>query len=149
MFALPASLVAAAEPQESGAVKKSGLLRHTVFFSFKESSSKSDIEGVVKAFAELPSKIDAITDFQYGVNNSPEGLNADFTHCFVITFADEAGREAYLPHPAHKAFVNVLSPHMKSVFVIDYWGDPEQPKVKKPLQHLVFLNSRTTLRKRR
>lgn len=137
-FALASPLTTAAEPQESDAVKKSGLLRHTVFFSFKESSSKNDIEGVVKAFAELPSKIDAITDFQYGVNNSPEGLNADFTHCFVITFADEAGRDAYLPHAAHKAFVNVLSPHMKSVFVIDYWGDPEQPVVKKPLQHLVF-----------
>ena len=44
-----------------------------------------------------------------------------FTHCFVVTFADEKGREAYLPHPAHKAFVNVLLPVLDDVLVVDYW----------------------------
>ena len=116
----------------------SGVLRHAVFFSFKESSSDQDIQGVVDAFAALPGKIDSIKDFQYGVNNSPEGLDDGFTHCFLLTFADDAGRQAYLPHPAHKAFGDVLRPHMESVFVIDYWGDPKQPAVEKPLQHAVF-----------
>ncbi|WP_372894612.1 Dabb family protein [Stieleria sp.] len=116
----------------------SGMLRHAVFFSFKESSSEEDIQGVVDAFAELPSKIDSIIDFQYGVNNSPEGLDDGFTHCFLLTFADEAGRQAYLPHPAHKAFGDVLRPHMKDVFVLDYWGDPKQEQPEKALQHAVF-----------
>ena len=93
---------------------------------------------MVDAFAALPSKIDSIIDFQYGVNNSPEGLDDGFTHCFLLTFADEAGRARYLPHPAHKEFGNVLRPHMKDVFVIDYWGDTKQPKLDKPLQHAVF-----------
>lgn len=116
----------------------SGMLRHAVFFSFKESSSEADIQGVVDAFAALPSKIDSIIDFQYGVNNSPEGLDDGFTHCFLLTFADDAGRQAYLPHEAHKAFGDVLRPHMKSVFVIDYWGDAKQTKPEKALQHAVF-----------
>lgn len=115
-----------------------GMLRHAVFFSFKDSSSKEDVQSVVEAFATLPSKIDSIIDFQYGVNNSPEGLDDGFTHCFLLTFADEAGRAEYLPHPAHKAFGDVLRPHMKSVFVVDYWGDPEQSKVDKALHHAVF-----------
>ncbi|MEO1525573.1 MAG: Dabb family protein [Planctomycetota bacterium] len=141
-FALAVSLVfvahgVAAEPEETSTVK-TGLLRHAVFFSFKESSSEKEIDGVVKAFAELPAKIDAIIDFQYGVNNSPEGLDGGFTHCFLLTFADEAGRDSYLPHPAHKAFGAALRPHLKSVFVIDYWGDSEQPKVDRALQHVVF-----------
>lgn len=116
----------------------SGMLRHAVFFSFNESSSQEDIQGVFDAFAELPSKIDSIIDFQSGVNNSPEGLDDGFTHCFLLTFADEAGREKYLPHPAHKAFGDVLRPHMKSVFVLDYWGDPKQEQPEKALQHAVF-----------
>lgn len=118
--------------------EKSGMLRHAVFFKFKESSSDEDIQGVVDAFAALPSKIDSIIDFQYGVNNSPEGLDDGFTHCFLLTFADEAGRAEYLPHPAHKAFGDVLRPHMDGVFVIDYWGDPDAAKLEKPLQHAVF-----------
>ena len=128
----------AAKPQEESAVSKKGLLRHAVFFSFKDTASEQEIDRVVKEFASLPSKIDAIVDFQYGVNNSPEGLDGGFTHCFLLTFADEAGRATYLPHPAHKAFGDVLRPHMKSVFVIDYWGDPEQAKVERALQHAVF-----------
>ncbi|MCO8122781.1 Dabb family protein [Stieleria sp. TO1_6] len=131
---------AAAEtkPDQASPNQGSGMLRHAVFFSFKKSSSESDIQGVVDAFAALPEKIDSIIGFQHGVNNSPEGLDDGFTHCFLLTFADEAGRAEYLPHPAHKAFGDVLRPHMKSVFVVDYWGDPKQPKVEKPLQHAVF-----------
>ena len=37
----------------------------------------------------LPSKIDAIKDFEWGTNNSPENLAQGFTHCFFVTFADD------------------------------------------------------------
>jgi hypothetical protein len=33
----------------------------------------------------------------------PEGLHQGFEDGFTIDFADEAGRDAYLIHPAHKA----------------------------------------------
>ena len=77
---------------------------------------------VVDAFAKLPSQIPTIVAFEHGINNSPENLNDGLTHCFLVSFANEAGREAYLPHPAHKAFVEVLKPHMEKVVVIDYWA---------------------------
>ena len=123
---------------ETSSVDTEKLLRHAVFFSFKESSSDEDVRRVVDAFAQLPSKIDSIIDFQHGINNSPEGLDDGFTHCFLLTFRDEAGRAEYLPHPAHKAFGTTLRPHMKDVFVIDYWGDATQTDVPRPLQHVVF-----------
>jgi hypothetical protein len=113
------------------------VLRHAVFFAFKETSSAEDITGVVDAFRELPSKIDTIRDFQWGTNNSPEGLDDGFTHCFILTFDDEDGRSVYLPHAAHKAFGNVLRPHMDKVFVIDYWGQRHEP-LEKELKHAVF-----------
>ena len=114
------------------------VLRHAVFFSFKESSSEADVQSVVDAFRALPAKIDVITEFQSGTNNSPEGLDDGFTHCFLLTFADDAGRSAYIPHPAHSGeFADVLRPHMDKVFVFDYWGDPYEP-MEKELQHAVF-----------
>ncbi|MDA1165940.1 MAG: Dabb family protein, partial [Planctomycetota bacterium] len=44
------------------------VLRHAVFFSFKETASAEDVQGVADAFSQLPSKIDSIIDFQWGVN---------------------------------------------------------------------------------
>jgi hypothetical protein len=115
------------------------VLRHAVFFSFKETSTEEDVRGVADAFAALPAKIDSIIDFQRGTNNSPEGLDDGFTHCFLLTFNDAAGRETYLPHPAHKGdFADVLRPHMKDVFVIDYWGTPPDQEIGKELKHAVF-----------
>ncbi|HRX78249.1 MAG TPA: Dabb family protein [Pirellulaceae bacterium] len=114
------------------------VLRHAVFFSFKEESSEEDIQRIVDAFRELPSKIDEIIDFSWGTNNSPEGLNDGFTHCFLLTFQDEAGRAAYLPHEAHKAFGDVLRGHNDQVFVVDYWGNAEEATLEKKLKHAVF-----------
>lgn len=114
------------------------VLRHAVFFSFKEESSEEDVQGVVDAFRDLPSKIEEIIDFEWGVNNSPEAFDDGFTHCFILTFADDAGRKVYLPHDAHAAFGDVLRPHMKDVFVIDYWGDKDRPAVDGALRHAVF-----------
>ena len=96
-------------------------LRHVVLFKFKEASTSADIQTVEAAFVALPSKIKEIKDFEWGLNNSPEGLNKGFTHCFFVTFDSEEERSIYLPHPAHMAFVNVLSPHMEDVLVLDYW----------------------------
>lgn len=115
-----------------------GALRHAVFFSFLESSTDQDIQGVVDAFVALPQKVETITDFAWGTNSSPQKFDDGFTHCFLLTFADVAGRKAYLPHTAHKAFGDVLRPHMKDVFVIDYWGDPTQNDPTNALKHAVF-----------
>jgi len=48
-------------------------------------------------------------------------LNKGLTHCFFVTFHSEEDRAIYLPHPDHKAFVVVLSPHLDDVTVVDYW----------------------------
>ena len=118
-FSMPIMQSNATESEASETTKH---LRHVVMFGFNESSSETDIRGVVDAFAALPKQIPEIASFEYGKNNSPENLNDGLTHCFLVTFASEADREAYLPHPAHKAFVEVLKPHLKKVVVIDYWA---------------------------
>lgn len=107
------------KPVESTIKKKQ--LRHVVLFKFKDSATPEEIAKVEEAFAALPSKIPEIKDFEWGINNSPENLNKGFTHSFFLTFDSEEGREAYLPHPDHKAFGEVLGPILDDVLVIDYW----------------------------
>ncbi|WP_162343917.1 Dabb family protein [Cyclobacterium salsum] len=108
--------------QMEEAPTEKALLRHVVLLSFKEDSSPEDIKKVEDAFIALQDKIPQIRDFEWGTNNSPEGLNKGLTHCFLVTFESEEDREIYLPHPDHQAFVEVLSPHMEDVTVIDYWA---------------------------
>jgi len=97
------------------------LLRHIVLFKFKEDASEAEIARVEEVFADLPDKISEIKDFEWGINNSPENLNKNFTHGFLLTFDSEEGRDIYLPHPDHKAFVEIVSPILEDVFVLDYW----------------------------
>lgn len=97
-------------------------LRHVVLFKFTESSTSEDIRGIEEAFAALPSQIDVIKDFEWGTNNSPEGLDKGFTHSFLVTFDSEEGRDIYLPHPAHQEFVDLVGPHVDDVLVVDYWA---------------------------
>lgn len=98
------------------------LLRHVVLFKFKESSSEEEVQKVVDAFRALPDKIPQVHGFEYGTNNSPEGLDAGFTHAILMTFKSEADRDAYLPHPAHQEFIEILKPHMGKALVVDYWA---------------------------
>ena len=102
--------------------KSSKMLRHIVMFKFKDASSKEDVQKVVDAFRSLKTSIPQIAAFEYGTDNSPEGLAGGFTHCFLVTFKSEADREVYLPHPKHKEFVEVLKPNLDKVQVIDYWA---------------------------
>ena len=95
-------------------------LRHVVLFKFKNSASSQQVDKLVDEFRGLAKKIPFIADFEYGVNNSPEGLNEGLTHCFLVTFKSEKDRDAYLPHAAHKAFVEQLMPHLEKAVVVDY-----------------------------
>ncbi len=107
--------------QTNNNTMKEKLLRHVVLFSFKEGSTDAQIKEVTDAFAELPQKIPQIKTFEWGTNNSPENLNQGFTHCFFVSFASEADRAIYLPHPAHQAFSTLLKPILDKVLVVDYW----------------------------
>ena len=102
---------------ESSALEK---IRHVVCFKFKEEADPAKIKKVERAFAALKGKISGIRSLEWGKNNSPEGLNKGFTHCFIVTFDNEKSRTEYLPHPDHKAFVSILKPILDDVFVIDF-----------------------------
>ena len=97
-----------------------GKVRHVVLFKFKDGTTAQQQKTVEDAFRALPSKIPQIVGFEWGTNISPENFNQGFTHCFLVTFNNAKDRDAYLPHPAHKAFGKVLHPYLDKVLVIDF-----------------------------
>ena len=130
LVALASALYAAqtqSDPSPSDARTAAGgskgdKLFHVVSLKFRKSATKEQIKAVEDAFVGLKEKIPGITSLNWGTNVSPEKHDKGFTHCFVLTFATEKDRDAYLPHPAHAAFGRVLGPVMEDVMVIDFWG---------------------------
>lgn len=102
--------------------KPADTVRHVVIFKYKEGASAEQIKKITDAFRALKEKIPGILDFEHGVNNSPEGLNQGFTHVYMLTFENAAARDAYLPHPEHNAFGELLggSGIFDGAFVVDY-----------------------------
>ncbi len=96
-------------------------LRHIVLLKFNNDASADDISTIEKEFAALPSKIPAILDFEWGIDNSEEGLDKGYSHSFLVTFKSEEDRAIYLPHDDHLAFVEILQPFLDDVLVLDYW----------------------------
>lgn len=95
-------------------------LRHVVLLRFQADAAATDVQRVEQAFAQLFNQIQTIHSLTWGTNNSPEGLDHGFTHCFTLVFADAAARDAYLVHPAHQAFSELARPLLADVLVIDH-----------------------------
>ncbi len=100
----------------------SGSVRHVVVFKYKPEATPAQIQKVTDAFRALATSIPGVTGFEDGVNDSPEGKNQGFTHVYLLTFESAAARDAYLPHPEHRKFGEVLraSGIFVDAFVVDY-----------------------------
>ena len=122
LFFICAILMLGCSIQSFAQNEKKSMLKHIVFFKFKESASAAGVDSLVTAFKGLKTSIKEMKAFEWGTNNSPEQLNEGLTHCFQATFATEADRDAYLIHPAHKAFVEQFAkPYVEKAVVLDYW----------------------------
>jgi hypothetical protein len=101
-------------------------VRHVVVFKYKASATDAQIAEVTTAFRALKDKIPGIVSFEHGRNHSPEKLDQGFTHVYLMTFTNAAARDAYLPHPEHKLFGNLLNKLgvVESVFVVDFTAQP-------------------------
>jgi quinol monooxygenase YgiN len=103
------------------AIASPKVLRHLVLYKFRDDVSAQQVQEVVDAFAALPKQIEGIVAFEAGTNVSSEGKSEGLTHCFQVTFRDQEALDAYLKHPAHDKYVQVVKPRREKVVVFDYW----------------------------
>ncbi len=82
--------------------------KHIVLLRLKPQTTREEIAEIFEALDELPEKISGIDDISSGPYESPEGMHKGFTHAFIVTFADAESRDAYLEHPAHHAFKQLV-----------------------------------------
>ncbi len=99
------------------------MIRHILLITFIDSALPEQILAVRAAFLQIPGQIEGITGVEWGVNDSPEAKNAGFTHCVLMTFADEVARQRYLPHPAHDDLKVIFQPILRDIIVLDYTVD--------------------------
>jgi hypothetical protein len=97
-----------------------GPIRHVVHFKFKSDATPAQIKKITDEFAALKTKISEVESLEWGTNSSPEGLSKDFKYCWIVSFKNAHDRDAYLVHPAHKAFVDILKPLLDDVLVVDF-----------------------------
>ena len=117
---------AAVETMGTSAPLPDSAVRHVVVFKYRPEATEAQISEITNAFRALKDKIPGIITFEHGVNNSPEGKNLGFTHAYTLTFEDAAARDAYLPHPEHTAFGELLGRVgvLEDAFVVDYVPAP-------------------------
>lgn len=96
------------------------MIRHILLIKFKSTATAGDLNELKQLFEAIPQKVRGVDAVEWGVNDSPEGKNETFTHAVLMTFADEAGRQNYLPHPEHDALKAVFGPILDDIIVLDY-----------------------------
>ena len=95
-------------------------VKHVVMFKFKTDTSEEKKAELIEGYKALPGKIDFMQHYEWGEDISIEGLSKGFTHCFITTFPNTDARDAYIPHEAHDAYVEVLFPHLDEILVVDF-----------------------------
>jgi len=81
------------------------MIHHVVLFKFNTNATSKKIDAMAKALAALKDQIPGITRYTWGPSVSTEHLEKGYTHAFIMTFDTPEHRDAYIPHPLHKALV--------------------------------------------
>ena len=119
---MSAAVLLAAVVLPAFASNPAGQVRHVVVFKYKKTATEDQIRRVTDAFRGLKEKIPGIVSFEQGANISTEKKDQGFSHVYLLTFDDVTARDAYLPHPEHKKFGDLLGKLgvLEDVFVVDF-----------------------------
>ncbi|MEM7262117.1 MAG: Dabb family protein, partial [Planctomycetota bacterium] len=109
--------------EKPASIAEIGRNHHLVFFKYKEGTTAEKKAEISKAFLELESKIPGVLSIQTGEDRTPEKHQKGFVP-FWLTFTNERARDDYLPHPAHKEFVELVVPNVEKPVVFDFTVRP-------------------------
>lgn len=96
------------------------MIRHIILIKFKSTAKINEINALKASFESMPLKVEGVHSVEWGVNDSPEGKNKDYTHVVLMNFVDDIGRNNYLPHPEHDELKKLFGPILDDLVVFDY-----------------------------
>ena len=94
------------------------MLKHVVFFKFKQDVPDAEISELEKGLAELPGIIPEILEFEFGRDVAHSERSYDFA--LVSAFKDLETMRAYQVHPAHKKILVKVKELCDSVLAVDF-----------------------------
>lgn len=79
------------------------MIKHIVLVQFSDEISHTQREAIYQSVGGLKQYVPGWKGFIAGENLTPEvGMDKGYNGGFIIDFADEAARDAYLIHPEHQ-----------------------------------------------
>ena len=98
------------------------MLKHVVFFKFKQGVAEAEIVDLEKSLAELPLIIPEILSYEFGRDVVRSERSYDLA--LVSTFRDLDSLQRYQIHPDHQIVLQKVNNLCESVLAVDFLSDP-------------------------
>ena len=98
------------------------MLKHVVFFKFKQGVAEEEIVDLEKSLAELPPVIPEILSYEFGRDVIRSERSYDLA--LVSTFRDLESLQRYQIHPDHQIVLQKVNNLCESVLAVDFLSDP-------------------------
>lgn len=90
------------------------MIRHIVFFRWKEGTTDSEVAAVAEALSTMPEVMDFIRRYEMGADAGISQGSADFA--LVADFDNEEDWRTYGAHPEHRRIVDeMIAPIAESI----------------------------------
>ncbi len=97
------------------------MLKHVVFFKFKQGVAEAEIVDLEKSLAELPPVIPEILSYEFGRDVVRSERSYDLA--LVSTFKDLDALQHYQKHPNHQVVLKKVNELCGSVLAVDFVTD--------------------------
>ena len=94
------------------------MLKHVVFFKFKDGVGEEEIVGLEKSLAALPPAIPEILSYEFGRDVVRSERSCDLA--LVSSFKDLQSMQRYQKHPAHQIVSRKVNELCESVLAVDF-----------------------------
>ena len=94
------------------------MLKHVVFFKFKDGVGEEEIVDLEKSLAELPPVIPEILTYEFGRDIVRSERSYDLA--LVSTFKDLDAMQRYQKHPDHQVVLKKVNDLCESVLAVDF-----------------------------
>ena len=94
------------------------MLKHVVFFMFKQGIGEEEIVDLEKGLAALPSAIPEILSYEFGRDVVRSERSYDFA--LVSSFKDLESMQRYQEHPEHQVVLKKVNEFCESVLTVDF-----------------------------
>lgn len=94
------------------------MVKHLVFFKFKDDTNADDIQKMAEGLGRLPEIIEEIREFVFGQDVIRSERSYDFA--LISLFDDLEALQRYQVHPDHQAVVAHVKTICSSVLAVDF-----------------------------